>query len=68
MTQPSSFPSDVSPVEFIASAIKATTSSDVEKLLARLPITPEDDYIYDESNPEAGWRPGFIAEADRLAD
>jgi hypothetical protein len=58
MIEPSQFPGDVSPTEFILSAVKATTSSDVEKLLARLPITPEHDYIYDETNPEAGWRKG----------
>ncbi len=60
MIEPSSFPSGVSAAEFIAAAIKATTSSDVEKLLSRLPITPEDDYTYDEANPEAGWRPGHF--------
>lgn len=60
MVQPTSFPPDVSPAEFIATAIRANTSSDIQSLLARLPITPEGDYIYDANNPEAGWRLGFF--------
>jgi hypothetical protein len=60
MIEPSSFPTGVSPADFIASAIKASTSSDIEKLLSQLPITPEDDYSYDDANPEAGWRPGYF--------
>jgi hypothetical protein len=50
----------VVPAEFIAKAIKATTSTDVEGILSELPITPEDDYSYDENNPENGWRPGYF--------
>jgi hypothetical protein len=60
MVQPSSFPSEVSPAEFMATAIKATTSSDVESLLAKLPITSEGEYNYDGNNPESGWRPGHF--------
>jgi hypothetical protein len=44
--------------DFIAHAIKATTSADIEALLAQLPITSENDYTYDEENPEQGWQPG----------
>ncbi len=48
----------VTPAKFIDEAIKTTTTSDVEALLAQLPITPEDEYIYDEDEPELGWHRG----------
>jgi hypothetical protein len=60
VAQPTTFPGDVSPAQFVATAIKAATSSDVETLLSRLPITPEASFIYDGSHPEAGWRPGYF--------
>src|SRR5258708_187634 len=59
MTQPTSFGSQ-SPANFITAALKATTSSDVETLLSQLPITPEDEYNYDPTNPSSGWRPGYF--------
>lgn len=60
MAQSTTFPGDVPPAQFIATAIKAATSADVESLLSRLPITPEADYTYDGGHPEAGWRPGHF--------
>ncbi len=36
----------VNPMEFLTRAAKAVTNSDLEALLSRLPITPEDDYIF----------------------
>lgn len=57
MTQPTSFGSQ-SPSDFINSALRALTVSDVEGLLSQLPVTPEDEYIYDLDNPDSGWRPG----------
>lgn len=44
--------------EFIADAIKATTSAEIEALLAKLPITSEHEYAFDEANPEQGWQAG----------
>ena len=57
MTQPTSFGSQ-SPINFITAALRAMTVSDVEGLLAQLPITAEDEYTFDPSNPTSGWRPG----------
>ena len=50
----------VKSTEFIARATKAVTSADIEALLAQLPITPEDEYIFNEENPESDWRPGHF--------
>lgn len=59
MIQPTSFGSQ-SPSSFIATALKASNSSDVEMILSQLPITPDDEYNYDPSNPSFGWRPGYF--------
>ena len=58
MTEPTNLANHVTPATFLAQAIKATSSLDIEALLAQLPITPEDEYIYDEDNPEMGWQHG----------
>lgn len=58
MIEPTSLGDHVKPPEFIASAIRAVTSSDIDSLLSRLPITPEDDYAFNEENPTDGWKPG----------
>lgn len=57
MTHITSFGSQF-PSDFIISALRVLTVSDVEGLLSQLQITPEDEYIYDPSNPNSGWRPG----------
>lgn len=49
-----------SPLDFISSALKASTVPDIEAILSRLPITPEDEYIYDHEKPEVGWRSGYL--------
>ncbi|HEX5422522.1 MAG TPA: hypothetical protein VFW94_03160 [Candidatus Acidoferrales bacterium] len=59
MTQASTFGTR-SPIDFINDAVKAVTIRHVESLLSELPITPEDEYIYDQDNPEAGWRHGHL--------
>ena len=58
MIEPTELKSHVEPVEFISAAIKASSSRDVEALLAKLPIAKEDEYAFDEDQPEADWRPG----------
>jgi len=58
MVEPTNLASYVTPGTFMAHAIKATSSLDIEALLAQLPIAPEDEYIYDEDNPEMGWQRG----------
>lgn len=58
MIEPTSLSIHVKPSEFIAKAVLAKTSADVESLLAQLPITPEDEYAFDEEAPERGWQPG----------
>ncbi len=59
MTQPTAFGSQP-PINFITGALRAMTVADVEGLLSQLPITPEDEYTYDPSNPASGWRPGNL--------
>ncbi|OLE55454.1 MAG: hypothetical protein AUG51_03060 [Acidobacteria bacterium 13_1_20CM_3_53_8] len=58
MIEPTNLASYVPTATFLTHAIKATTSFDIEALLAQLPITPEDEYIYDEENPDLGWQRG----------
>lgn len=58
MITPTLLSDHVSPKDFIARAIKATTSADIDALLAELPIASEHDYVFDEENPEKGWQPG----------
>lgn len=60
MIEPTDLTSHITPVTFISEATKATTSSDIESLLAQLPVTPEDEYIFNEDDPAAGWRPGHF--------
>lgn len=60
MIQPTRLPDDVSPAQFIATAVRATTRSDVHKLLSLLPIGAETDYTYDANTPSDGWRPGYF--------
>lgn len=45
---------------FLPAALNASTSRSVEALLQQLPITPEDEYSFDEANPTEGWRPGHF--------
>lgn len=40
---------------FISQAVKATTAADVEALLGQLSIAGDEDYSYDEEDPERGW-------------
>ena len=58
MIDPSSLAMHVSPVDFIAKAIKAATTAEIDKILAELPIAPEDQYTYKEESPEDGWQQG----------
>jgi hypothetical protein len=58
MVQPTLLGDHVHAPEFLAKAIRAATSVDIEGLLSELPVTSEDDYAYDEDNPAAGWREG----------
>jgi hypothetical protein len=60
MATPTMLTDFVQPAVFIATAVRATTTGDVEKLLATLPIISEHDYSYDETNPEAGWQTGYF--------
>lgn len=55
MIQPTPLSKSVKPADFIAQALRAVTSADVEAVLAQLPITPEDRYVFNEEEPEAGW-------------
>jgi hypothetical protein len=46
--------------EFLSEAIRATTVDDVENLLSRLPITSQDEYVFDEENPCEKWCEGNL--------
>lgn len=58
MIDPSVLSTHVKPADFIAQAARATTTADVEALLAQLPIVPEEGYAFSEETPEQGWQPG----------
>jgi hypothetical protein len=57
MTEPTLLAHHVKPSDFLAHALRATTSSDVEALLSQLPITPIDAYTFNEERPGDGWEP-----------
>ncbi len=46
----------VNPRDFVSQAVRATTADAVGALLSQLPITPEEEYAYDEESPETGWQ------------
>jgi hypothetical protein len=58
MIQPTLLSDHVAAPNFISKAIKATTATDIRGLLAELPIVSEEDYNWDEENPEKAWQPG----------
>ncbi len=58
MVEQTSLSPYVKPAEFISKAIRAATSTDVEALVAQLPITTEEHYHFDESDPDSGWQSG----------
>lgn len=58
MNMHTSLADHVDPISFLRSAARTTTSADVGNLLAQLPITHEDEYIYNEDAPERGWQEG----------
>ncbi len=58
MIEPTLLSDSVVPADFIAKAIKATTSSDIKGLHSELPVVPDDDYAFTEESPEKGWQPG----------
>jgi hypothetical protein len=60
MIEPTDLGRHVTPVNFMNEATKAITSTDIDFLLTQLPITPADEYIFNEEDPEAGWREGFF--------
>ena len=55
MVRPTELPD---PVEFLQSAMAATSSKAIKDLLASLPIVPENQYSFHEVDPESGWREG----------
>jgi len=59
MIEPTKLESSVFPADFLKAAIRASTSRDVEALLRQLPITPEEQYAFEEDRPESGWREGY---------
>lgn len=49
-----------SAVDFITQATSAKTTTHIEALLARLPITSEHDFIYDSEDRTKGWQQGKL--------
>jgi len=62
MIEPTSLANYVTPATFMAHAIKATSSLDIEALLSQLPIAPEDEYIHDDENPNMSWQSGKFSD------
>lgn len=60
MVEPTLLENCVSVSDFLRKAVKAVTATDIEGLLSELPIASEDNYTYDESTPESGWREGYF--------
>jgi hypothetical protein len=60
MIEPTTLDKHIVTTDFIAKAIKAVTSFDVDAVLQELPVTPEDQYSFTEEHPESGWQPGFF--------
>jgi hypothetical protein len=58
MLQPTVLADTVQAADFITGAVKSTTTSDIEKLLASLPVVSEHEYAHDEQDPEADWQAG----------
>ena len=57
MIEPTMLHEHVSAADFISQALRAVTSQDIEKLLSQLPVTPEDQYTFNEEQPDVGWQP-----------
>jgi len=53
-------PTQVANPAFVGAAATATSSKAIRELLATLPIVPENASPFEESNPEKGWREGFL--------
>ena len=45
---------------FVRQALQATETKAIRDLLSSLPIVPENEYVFAESDPERGWRPGHL--------
>jgi hypothetical protein len=50
----------MSPAKFGERAGHALTTHELGKLLLDLPIVGENDYLFNASNPELGWKEGFL--------
>ncbi|HXT59553.1 MAG TPA: hypothetical protein VN699_13010 [Pirellulales bacterium] len=56
MIEPTLLSDSVVPADYIAKAIKATSSTDINGLLSELPVVLDDDYAFNEEAPEQGQR------------
>jgi hypothetical protein len=46
--------------KFVRGAVAATSSKAVKDLLSSLPVVAENEYAFNELNPERGWREGYF--------
>lgn len=60
MAQPTDIARHIDPETFLRRAIRASTPTSVEQLLAELPIVSEDEFTCDASNQHGGWRDGWL--------
>src|SRR5881396_2703678 len=60
MTSPTDITKHIDAARFGERVGEALTTQKLDKLLGDLPITGENDYLFNASNPELGWKEGFL--------
>lgn len=60
MTTPTDITKHINAARFGERAANALTTQDLAKLMDDLPIVAENDYVFNPSNPELGWKEGFL--------
>lgn len=48
----------VEPSTFLKDALRVSNTLAMDELLQRLPVVPDNDYVFDEENPEHSWQAG----------
>jgi hypothetical protein len=46
--------------QFLKTLFEATSTSALRAVVARLPVVPENEYVFDEAAPDRGWRLGHL--------
>ena len=53
-------PPDVSPEALLGDSVAATASGAIERILEKLPIVGEEQYMFDRADPAKGWKEGSL--------